>query len=392
MVGKGSVSHNSRIFHAANTDPERSHLNLSYCNESIEQVYHGLFDEALVRHNEKQTRNDRVIPDYYEKIRSGKQEKPFHEIILQIGNCDDMNAKTENGELAKTVLDEYMRFFQRRNPNLRVFSAHLHMDEATPHLHIDFVPFITESKRGLDTRVSLKQALAAQGYKGGTRQDTEWNQWVSSEKSQLAVVMERHGIEWLKLGTHEKHLSVLNYEKKMRSEEVEQLENKIDSLQDTTQDAQRQVNDIQARIDHLQSREYLINLNVDKYDTAPEWQLPEPNKLMSANAYKSRTIEPFVKKLKSVIRSLVSQYLELKSTVSDLSGRLSRAYADNERLMDRITEVEKDNTKLVKTAKDYLLIQSVFGKAKIYDVLSRAKTDEQIQKLSRQSKSHEKRR
>ena len=75
------------------------------------------------------------------------------------------------------------------------------MDEATPHLHIDFVPFTTGSKRGLDTRVSLKQALAAQGFKGGTRGDTEWSQWVRSEKEQLAAVMERHGIEWEDKGT-----------------------------------------------------------------------------------------------------------------------------------------------------------------------------------------------
>ena len=52
-----------------------------------------LFDEALVRYNEKQTRNDRRIDDYYEKIRSGKQEKPFHEIILQIGDKDTMGTE-----------------------------------------------------------------------------------------------------------------------------------------------------------------------------------------------------------------------------------------------------------------------------------------------------------
>ena len=94
-----------------------------------------------------------------------------------------MGAKTQNGQLAKKILDEYMKGFQERNPNLKVFSAHLHMDEATPHLHIDFVPFTTGSKRGLDTRVSLKQALAAQGFKGRTRGDTEWNHWISAEKS-----------------------------------------------------------------------------------------------------------------------------------------------------------------------------------------------------------------
>ena len=183
-----------------------------------------MFDAALARYNEKQTRNDRRIEDYYEKILSGKQEKPFHEVILQIGNKDDMNAKTKDGQLAAQILDEYMKDFQKRNPALRVFSAHLHMDEATPHLHIDFVPFTTGSKRGLDTRVSLKQALATMGFKGGTRSETEWNQWVSSEKEQLTAVMEKHEIEWEKKGTHEKHLSVLDFEKKERAKEVAELE------------------------------------------------------------------------------------------------------------------------------------------------------------------------
>ena len=173
MVGKGSANHNSRKFKAENVDGERSHLNIDYCNEPIKKIYHELFDEALKRYNEKQTRADRRIENYYEKIRNSKQEKPFHELILQIGDKENMNAESENGILAREVLDEYYRGFQERNPQLKVFSAHLHMDEATPHLHIDFVPFTTGSKRGLDTRVSLKQALAAQGFKGGTRGDTE---------------------------------------------------------------------------------------------------------------------------------------------------------------------------------------------------------------------------
>ena len=170
--------------------------NITYCNEKIQDVYHELFDEALQKYNEKQTRSDRVIADYYEKIRTGKQEKPFHEIILQIGDKDTMGAETENGELAKKILDRYMHDFEKRNPNLRVFSAHLHMDEATPHLHIDFIPFTTNSKRGLETRVSLKKALEAQGFIGGSRSDTEWNQWVASEKEVLSQIMLEHGIEW----------------------------------------------------------------------------------------------------------------------------------------------------------------------------------------------------
>lgn len=196
MVGKGSITHNNRDFIAENVDGERTKNNITYCNEKIQDVYHELFDEALQKYNKKQTRSDRVIADYYEKIRTGKQEKPFHEIILQIGDKDTMGAETENGELAKKILDRYMHDFEKRNPNLRVFSAHLHMDEATPHLHIDFIPFTTNSKRGLETRVSLKKALEAQGFIGGSRSDTEWNQWVASEKEVLSQIMLEHGIEW----------------------------------------------------------------------------------------------------------------------------------------------------------------------------------------------------
>ena len=231
-VGKGSVNHNSRKFQAENVDESRTHLNIDYCNERIQTVYHQLFDEALKRYNEKQTRADRRISNYYEKIRSGNQEKPFHEIILQIGNKEDMSATGEYSELAWRILDEYYRRFQERNPNLRVFSAHLHMDEATPHIHIDFVPFTTGSKRGLDTRVSLKQALAAQGFEGGTRGATEWAQWVQSEKEQLAAVMERYDIQWEQKGTHEKHLSVLDYKKQEREKEIATLDSTLAEKQD----------------------------------------------------------------------------------------------------------------------------------------------------------------
>jgi hypothetical protein len=173
MVGKGSLNHNSREFYASNVDPNRSHLNIEFCREDIRNVYHELFDKAQERFNAKQTRNDRRIEDYYEKICSSKQEKPFHEIVLQIGNKDDTGIHTELAETAKQCLIQYANGFQARNPTLRVFWSHLHMDEATPHVHIDFVPYITGSKRSMDTRVSLKQALAQLGFKGGTRSSTE---------------------------------------------------------------------------------------------------------------------------------------------------------------------------------------------------------------------------
>lgn len=138
-LGKGSISHNARTFIADNVDPNRTPLNVEFANQDIKQAYHYLFDDALEKYNAKQKRSDRVIKDYYEKIRTGKQEKLFHEIIVQVGNKDTMNATSENGKLAKEILSQYMDDFLERNKNLYVFSAHLHMDEETPHLHIDFI-------------------------------------------------------------------------------------------------------------------------------------------------------------------------------------------------------------------------------------------------------------
>lgn len=291
MVGKGSVNHNSRKFKAENVDCNRTHLNIDYCNEPIKKVYHELFDEALKRYNDRQTRADREIANYYEKIRSSKQEKPFHELILQIGDKENMSAKSENGTLAREILDEYYRGFQERNPQLKVFSAHLHMDEATPHLHIDFVPFTTGSKRGLDTRVSLKQALAAQGFKGGSRGDTEWNQWVQSEKEQLAAVMERYGIEWEHKGTHEKHLSVLDYKKQEREKEINVLEDKLAEKKD-------EFRVMADRIENFDNGERALQKLDESIMNEPEYQLPEPSAMMSARSYKTRFVEPLIAKLK----------------------------------------------------------------------------------------------
>ena len=106
MVGKGSLTHNSRAFKTKNIKEDYTQHNIEYCNENIKAVYHELFDEALERYNAKQTRSDRKIDDYYEKIRTSKQEKLFHEIIFQIGNKDAMNVRSQNGELAKEILDE----------------------------------------------------------------------------------------------------------------------------------------------------------------------------------------------------------------------------------------------------------------------------------------------
>ena len=442
MTGKGSVNHNSRKFHAKNTDPERSCLNVEYCNENVKDVYHELFDEALTRYNEKQTRSDRRIDDYYEKIRSGKQEKPFHEIILQIGDKDNMGAKTENGRLAAKVLDKYMRDFQRRNLTLRVFSAYLHMDEATPHLHIDFVPYTTGSRRGIDTRVSLKQALSALGFKGGTRRETELNQWVAYEKEQLAAVMLEHGIEWEKKGTHEKHLSVLDFEKKEWAKEVAELEQSISdgkerlsdiqiqhrkAVQETEQIRQKgeairqevselsetsdllkeqaaalaedkkkllsdnvklekQQKKLQQNIEKMVQSKAVMERNIHAYDEDEKWQLPETAALMSAKAYKDKKAFPLVEKLKETIKALTIKCVQLAEQGKKLKEKVTRQEQQISRLTDKVMEQSDIIDRLQEKTADLGRLERYFGREQVQSIVERSKALEWAEKENKRPK------
>ena len=347
MRGKGSLTHNRRDFIAENVDSSRTPLNIEYRNEDIRAVYHELFDDALAHYNEKQTRRDRVIDDYYEKIRTGKQEKLFEELIIQIGNKDDMNASSENGRLARQMLDEYMQSFQQRNPMLRVFSAHLHMDEATPHLHIDFIPFTTGSKRGLETRVSLKKALEALGFAGGTKSHTELNQWIEAEKQVLASIMARHDIEWEQKGTHEEHLSVLDYKKQERSKEVAALENQIDTLQEQTAVAATALSEKQEQLDDIAPILKNAEKFVRKYDD-PERLLPEAGILESGKAFREKKALPILGKLLKYARSLFRENTELKAKMQKLEKENTAFKSANWNHANEIVKLKMENRELKK--------------------------------------------
>lgn len=387
MIGKGSVKHNSRAFHAQNTDPQRSYLNRCYCNEPIREIYHQLFDDAVALYNDKQTRNDRTISDYYEKIRSGKQEKLFHEVIFQVGNKDDMGAETENSELAARILDDFMADFQKRNPNLHVFSAYLHMDEATPHLHIDFVPFTTGSKRGLDTRVSLKQALSAQGFTGGTRGDTEWSQWVRSEKEQLSQVMERHDLQWEQLGTHDEHLSVVNFKKEQRTKEVAGLDEAISDKKDEFQQLAEEtlvqqsafekysakLESVQDKLKAAKIKEKFVYENARRYDDDPEYLLPEPKPLMSAKVYHEKIAMPLVVKLKKVIRSILLQFFD---KTRELKTALEHANDQVQGLLTRLQGYEAELSTLRETERNYQYLRRGVGEDIAEKVIREVKAKE----------------
>jgi len=352
MSGPGVIAHNRRTYTAANVDRERTKDNIEYCCQDIKEVYHELFDEALKEYNSKQTRRDRMIDDYYEKIRSGKQEKPFYEVIFQIGNKDNMAIGTPEGDKAKEILHEFMLGFEERNPQLRVFSAHLHMDEATPHLHIDFVPFITGSKRGLSTRVSLKKALEAQGFKGEGKTSNERNLWIESEKEALADIMHRHGIKWERKGTHLEHLDVLNFKKEQRAREVAELEHRLEQLTPEVENAE---------------------LLAEKYSKALEEILPEAAPLETAKSYREKKAKPIIEKMAKVIMSIYSAYVKLKWNYEHIESMYHQEKNKNNFLESLLNSASKEMRSLKAKAKDLERVKKYFGKSKVDEAIEAVK-------------------
>lgn len=369
MSGDGVVAHNRRTYIAENVDQTRTHLNIEYCYTPIEQAYHELFDEAQAEYNAKQKRKDRRIENYYEKICNGDQEKPFYEVIFQVGNKDDMGAASENGALAKKILDKFYHSFLERNPQLHVYSAHLHMDEATPHLHIDFIPFTTGSKRGLSTRVSLKQALADQGIIGEGRSLTERDLWVQKEKESLAEIMLEHGIEWEQKGEHKEHLSVLEFKREKRKEELAELEQSIERVQ------QKQVSIKTVEQIEMKPLPLTSKVAVDKEDF--QNLVTAAQKFVVQEKQESK-LKKLLKEAKKTISDLKAKVESLVAELDSVKGELAQYRSTRGQL--RTTELEQDNDYLRRKIRTY---EEVISRNNLWTYFSKSKAKNQARDGSR---------
>lgn len=216
--GKGSLTHNNREFIAENVDRSRIKDNITFIKKDLGCVYEHLFAESTERYNAKQKRNDRKIHgSYFESlfhqkpsntvVTAADKRKSFYEDVVQIGKMEDSGVETEDAELVAECLKEYMKNFQSRNPNFVVFNAVLHMDEATPHLHIDYVP-VGHYKRGQDTQNGIAQALKEMGFGSGKDAIARWR---AAEMEILNQICKNHQITPLPPEKSRGSLSVKEY-------------------------------------------------------------------------------------------------------------------------------------------------------------------------------------
>ena len=311
MTGRGSIRHNNRSFSAANIDRSRTEQNVTYCNDDLKQVYHEIFDEALAAYNAKKKKTRDKITDYYEHIRQGKQEKLFHEAIFQIGNLEDCGCGSPGGERAAAALKEFAESFQERNPHLRVFNMVLHMDEATPHLHVDFIPVATEQSRGLSTRVSMKQALKQQGFVSLGRKQTEWNAWMEREKAALTEIAQAHEFEIISLGGGRPHMDLPEY--RAAAQRLEAVQEQVTAAEHDMAELEKQRKALQGTVRRLQAAE---KVRVDLEAIQPERTL--------AGAVRGVTVEQVEDLKAAAIRGTVAEHdvRELKEENRQLRSRL----------------------------------------------------------------------
>ena len=315
-----------------------------FCNEDQRQVYHELFDEALATYNAKKKKTRDKITDYYEHIRQGKQEKLFHEAIFQIGNLDDCGCGSQGGERAAAALKEFAESFQERNPHLRVFNMVLHMDEATPHLHVDYIPVATEQSRGLSTRVSMKQALKQQGFVGQGRKQTEWNAWMDREKAVLKEIAQAHEFEIISLGGGRPHMDLPQYRE--AAQRLEAVQEQVTAAEHEIAELEKKRKAMQGTVRRLQAAEKVW---VDLDAIQPEKTLTgavrgvtvEQVEDLKAAAIRRAVAEHDVLELKEQNRQLRKQIPSIKKQMKEAEER-QKIEQENQRLKSYTVVLEDE--------------------------------------------------
>ena len=336
---------------------------------------------------------------------------PEWEELLQPTAIYLQNSDVAFKEVVEKVLDEYVKDFQKRNPTLRVFGCYLHQDEATPHLHIDFIPYVTDWKgKGMDTRVSLKQALKSLGFQGGNKHDTELNQWMNHEKEVLAGIAKQHGIEWEQKGTHEEHLDVYNFKKKERKKEVQELEQEkeyltaeneeltaqiaesradIQILKDDKeqairekQEAEQRAEDVEKELKSLEDRRNVLQPIMDnaskeikEYGMIKTF-LPEAGTFERAVPYRENKIKPLFIKMKNQIAALAGKVVELNKMVESWKNKYQKSVEECDNIQKQLDDVRKengklsnDNQRLQETSDRYDRVVRILGTEVVEDVV-----------------------
>lgn len=382
--GKGSLTHNTRKFSAKNVDSSRTKDNITFVNKTLAEAYDDLFGAAIERYNAKQKRADRKITcDYFEHVfkrtpaptvvTSADKRKSFYEYVVYLGTKFDTGVGTADAPIAAQCLTEYMNGFQQRNPNFRVFNAVLHMDEATPHLHIDYIP-IGHYKQGVDTQNGIAQALKEMGY--GLGKDAI-NRWRISERAILEKICNAHGIEISAPEKSRGSLTVEQYKEYAKvKEQVEEKKEEIARLDEKAENADRLLKhhkemrtQVEAVINELDEQYQKKTAAIQKLDSEiiekenikaqTEAALEEKKAILNESAHKVFKLD-FIDKMetgKTVFGGKVTISPDDYEKLTELAKKQIAAGNREGELTDEVEKLKKENGEVIE--KNAILEQKV---------------------------------
>ena len=382
--GKGSLTHNNRTFVAKNVDKTRIRDNITFVNKPIDEVYHEIFDKAVEEYNSRQKRKDRRIDTGYFEYQFGRpptanvvtspdKRNSFYEDVVQIGCKDDTAVGTADAEIAKECLVEYMNGFKERNPNFVVFNAVLHMDEATPHLHIDYIP-IGHYKRGVPIQNGIAQALKEMGYGNGKDSIARWRK---AECTVLQDIAERHGISIRAPEKSRGSTSVEDYKEYVRlKEEMETLREMEIAADDTElpgrrtltgkyvlsdEDYQQFMEEKQALAAKETEAEHIIQTYEQKCAVFDD-KKAQLDKREDSIAVKEQEAEKYAKERTIMADSMMNRAKKMYEEQHDLNKRYDFLEQERDSLQWKVDELQSDNRKM-----DEMLIDKTQELEKVRD-------------------------
>jgi hypothetical protein len=177
--------------------------------------------------------------------------------------------------------------------------------------------------------------------------------------------MLKHGIEWDQKNTHEKHKSVSEFKRNKLIEEVKVLEDKKEELKE------------EMKI-YKNAEEYAL-ATVRKIKNNDDFELKDPSPLMPAKTYKSKYVEPIIKKLLDIVKNLARRCYRAEKAESKSSEIIANLTKEKEDYKSRVWHLNLENNKLKTQLRDYDKIKSYLDLDKIKEIL----------KLAGKSKSHD---
>mgnify|MGYP002674508380 FL=1 len=356
--GRGDLRHNNREFRPKNADPQRKDKNITLVHEDLQKVYHELFDESVIKYNDTQKRNDRKIKNYFDKIYRSKKEKPFYEFIIQIGNQNEQPSEKK----CEAILKEFNDMLIKDYPSLRVFNSVIHMDESTPHLHIDFVPVGDGYKKGMEKRASFKRVLKNLGL-------SDFREFQNALFFKLEEISKRHNIERVQdVSIGARHIPIQQYREIQRL--AEQKINHIDGMS-----VPRSSIKIYQKINAVPQEMYEEIVKDNAYRKAQNEALTGENEILRGQLSNLKTeknidiYESTIEMQKKRIADLNVEIEEIRYNFNDMQksndSRIEKMYEKNDSLQKTIEKLENGAAALkVQIADRDQMIQNLKNQSK----------------------------